>query len=234
MIFCKSRKSIFLRVPKTASTSIAYQIQSHLEFQPGDFSTRCDKILPKGFEFVEHNSKQFEFEMFKCDEHAQLHVLPYLGIVDDEELASYKIYGVLRNPIDRFFSMFIHLMNIECPSDIQNMSKEEIAHKAFEYLEIAKRNDTPYRYLNPNKFGGFPMYPQANWLIYQNALINNIIIYPHFKNLLLDFTGNDQLNFNLKPRIQTPDSCISDSTIREIRKWYSIDFELWEHFSQPF
>jgi hypothetical protein len=222
---------IFLRVPKTASTSLSFQILNSLEFQQGDFATRCDHIPPRGFNFIQNKEIGFSFDIFKNDEHPWLDALSVFGIIEEHELLEYKIYGVLRNPVDRFFSMCTHLLRIELGNAIASLTKEQIAKRAFEILSVAEKNGTPYRYFKPKRPGAFPMYPQANWLIYKNNPINNIIIYPDFRNLLIHFTGNEDLEFREKPRIQTPDSDISDSTIREIRKWYAIDFELWEHFS---
>jgi hypothetical protein len=232
MIFLRNQKMIFLRVPKTASTSLSYQILNHLEFQPGDFSTLCGKFKPRGFHFIQHKQIKFSFDIFKTDEHPWLDALSVFGIIEEHELLEYKIYGVLRNPVDRFFSMFTYLLTIELGNDVvAKMAREEIAERAFEILYAAEKNSTSYRYFKPKKPGAFPLYPQSNWLIHKNIPINNIIVYPNFSKLLLDFTGNDKLEFRENIKVETMNSSISDSTIREIHKWYPFDYKLWEHFS---
>jgi hypothetical protein len=224
---------IFLRIPKTASTSISFQILNSLELQQGDFSTRCAHIAPRGFEQIK--SENHALNMFATDEHPSLSSLNNLGIIRTDDLSSYKIYGVLRNPVDRFFSIFTHLFSTSLFAseyEVAKMTKEQIAEEAFKILDSAERNGTRYIYFHPKKNGGYPMYPQTNWLLHNVDVINNVIIYPNFNQLLLDFTGSEKLEFREKVKIKTPESSISESIVREIQKWYFGDFKLWEHFSE--
>lgn len=238
MIFCKSRKFIFLRVPKTASTSLSMQIQKHLDFRPGDFATKFSvfgyPIPSVGIEHLKLNYNPIEITSFKEDEHMQLSRLELFNIINPEELDSYSIYGVLRNPVDRFFSLFSHMITTrqEFGLNVEKMTKEEIASFAFYRLKQAKINGTDYSY--PARVEGryefIPMHQQAKWLVYRNKIINNIIVYPKFDEFLTHLNGNSELQFREKIGKKPINSPISDSTLKEIKYWYPEDFDLWERF----
>ena len=104
MIVCKSRKFIFLRVPKTASTSLSFQIQKNMDFRTGDFATVCANTHAMGFEYLFPNFGSHRMYAFKLDEHAILERLTALDIMTREEMESFAIYGIIRNPVDRFRS----------------------------------------------------------------------------------------------------------------------------------
>ena len=228
MIFCKSRKFIFLRVPKTASTSLSLQIQKNLNFQPGDFSTKFTKIPPIGFEFFNVNHE------FKIDEHPTINQPLRLSIITDEELESYSIYGVLREPVERFFSLFCHMIDVHRKTlglQVENMTKEQIALFAFECLETAKKQKTNhYLYSVKPNGGSFPMRPQSDWLIYNNKPINNIIVYPNFDEFLTKLNGSPEFQFKEKIGKKPIDSGspVSKSILEGIKYWYAKDFDLWE------
>jgi len=218
MIVCKSRGFIFLRVPRTASTSLSLHIINNIEMGSDDFYTKFGKVS-------EHN---IDDAIFADDTHANLEhleqTLPHFNLND------YLVYGVLRNPIDRFLSLFSQLFTIYPIVDVKKLNREQIAKRAFDILFSAK---TPYHYeiksFDDGSFSAFPLLPQSHWLIHKNKPINRIITYPNFKNLLIETTGNDNLIYHLNPTSSINQSNLKKEIIETIRYFYPTDFRLWEH-----
>jgi len=227
MIFCKSRRFIFLRVPKTASTSLSLQILKNIELLPGDFSTGFAGKPPLGFRDVV--SRHPTMPLWK-DEHAILPTILRMGIVKEEELESYSIYGVLRNPVDRFISMCVHVLGDFYKMDIARMEKDQIAIVG---LDLLKKLKEPYMFTVPGVALQFPMHSQSNWLLLNDKPINNIVLYPQFDELLVPLTHSSKLEHKEKIGIKPIPSEVSSLIVRRIRDWYPQDFELWEGFSQP-
>ena len=223
---------IYLRVPKTASTSLSMQILDKLELQPGDFSTGFGSPTygwqkEQGFANV---VSRISTNPLKIDEHSMLNVLPHFGLLKEEQLESYSVYGFLRNPLDRFFSMFTHMFDI-LYIDVSKMSKEEIAESGISILKNAK---IPYSYTKTiQRKIVFPLHPQSHWLIHNNKPISNIVLYPNFDQFLKTWTGSSKLKFKEKIGKKPIHSEVGSDLIDQIRHWYADDFELWERFSRP-
>ena len=164
------------------------------------------------------------------DEHAVLPTIIQMGIIKEEQLDLYSIYGVLRNPVDRFISMCVHVLGDFYKMDIAKMERDQIAIAGLDLLEKLKE---PYAFTVPGVNLKFPMHSQSNWLTLNNKPINNIVLYPQFDELLVALTANPKLDHKEKTGTKPLHSQVSDSVIRRIRDWYPQDFELWEGFSQP-
>lgn len=221
MIVCKSRRFIFLRVPRTASTSLSLHIINNVQMGENDFYTRFGKIS-------EYNITDANFAR---DEHPNLEYLEQ--IVPDINLNDYTVYGVLRNPIDRFFSLFSQLLTMFSIVDVKQLSRDQIAEKAFEILDST---DIPYHYgiksFRDKSIHAFPLLPQSKWLIHKNQPINGIIIHPYFQNFLQNITGDCNLMHHINKIEFNRNSNLSQQTIQSIRHFYPDDFRLWEKFSQ--
>ena len=233
MMFCKSRGFIYLRVPKTASTSLSLQILDKIEFQSGDFSTMCGSptygMIPAKFKGVISRTPTIRFQF---DEHATLQRAVYeFGVLKEEDIEKYSVYGFLRNPIERFFSMFTHFFDLR-KIDVSKMTKEEIASEGLQILREAK---VPYEFMSPNPIqfnGSFPFHPQVKWLVFNDKPINNIILYPNFDEFLLKVTGSTEFKYKEKIGKKPIHSEVSQSNLDAIREWYAEDFELWERLSR--
>lgn len=234
MIFLRSRRSIYLRVPKTASTSLSMQILDKVELQPGDFSTGFGSpthgwIPDKGFNNLISRLPTIPLQ---TDEHMLLHKLWRFGILKEEELESYAIYGFLRNPLERFFSVFAHMFHLG-HLDITKMTKEEIASRGIDILKNAK---IPYEFVirqdHNDKISNFPLLPQSRWLTHNNKPINNIVLFPNFDEFLTKWTGSSKLEYREKIGDKPIHSEVGSDLIDQIHHWYADDFELWERLSR--
>ncbi len=221
MIVCKSRRFIFLRVPRTASTSLSHHIINNVKMGKDDFYTRFGKI-------PEYNISD---KNFARDEHPNLDYLE--RTVHNINLEDYIVYGVLRNPIDRFFSLFSQLLTMFSIVDIRQLSRDQIAEKAFEILDST---DIPYHYgiksFRDKSIHAFPLLPQSKWLIHKSQPINGIIIHPNFRNFLQNITGDCNLIHHINKIEFNKYSNLSQQTIQTIQHFYPEDFRLWEQFSQ--
>ena len=228
MIFLRSRRSIYLRVPKTASTSLSMQILDKIELQPGDFSTGFGSpqykwIEQRGFGNLVSREPTI---LLRTDEHMVLSRLWKFGIIKEEELESYAIYGFLRNPLDRFFSVFTHLFHLG-HLDVTKMTKEEIAEKG---IYILKNCKFPYEFETGRS--RYPLLPQSRWLTHNNKPINNIVLFPHFDEFLAKWTGSSKLEYREKIGDKPIHSEVGSDLIDQIHHWYADDFELWERLSR--
>lgn len=231
MIFCKSREFIFIRTSKNASTSLSLQIQKNLDFQPGDFATEFHEIPAIGI----RESGRKNIGLLARSEHPNLSEFIRLGIIEEKEIENFSIYGVLREPVDRFFSLFPYFINTALASkkiDISELSMDDVASIAFEILEGTVKAERPHKYIE--KYRGadriLDLSPQAAWLSYNGKLINNIVVYPNFDDMLIKLTGKSEMQFNEKVGTKPTNKFVSEATLQEIKKWYAPDFELWEKF----
>lgn len=119
MIISRKRGFIFLRVPRTASTSLTFQIKNKIL---DDIDSHTGLGYPDG-----------------TPEEIDLHHITLEGaisknILKQSELKSLRIYAVMRDPIDRFIS----IANQFVPSPGVILSNEK---KVEFFLEIMKKHN---------------------------------------------------------------------------------------------
>lgn len=219
MIVCRSRKFIFLRVPKNASTSLSVHIAKNIKFTSEDFYTD----LPTG--------KMSAFNMppsyFSVDQHPNLKWFLYHRILDQNTINSCTVYGVLRNPIDRFFSLFSRVLDER--KEITELNKNQIAEQAFKILETCKR---PYSLSEDDPTKQIPLTPQSFWLVHESVPISGIILYPNFDNFLKNVTDDKTLQYKFNLGLDYDKTTeLTPETMQGIYRWYKDDFILWETFT---
>ena len=87
MIISRKRGFIFLRVPKTASTSLTFQIRDSIK-EDIDFHSG---LGPPPVDVAFH--------------HLNLQEAINRKILDENEIKHFRVYATIRNPIDRFISI---------------------------------------------------------------------------------------------------------------------------------
>jgi hypothetical protein len=212
---------IFLRVPKTASSSISRQLCNKINFCENDAYS----------EFANYPSLNVKKLEDQKGEHATLSQFLKSNIINDEDISSLKIYGVLRNPIERTLSMFSHVLKNFENIDISTYTKNDVIDKGLKLFY-----GSPLKYIYSKSFQSpekitqvYPLFPQTNWLVYENKPISNILLYPNFSDFLEMYTGNPKLNFNLKiGKKYDENQKVNSSYISELRKLYFEDFQMWE------
>lgn len=222
MIICRSRGFLFLRVPKTASSSISMHLLDEIQFD-----VNCDAYSSfmgrPAFNIVNNSDAQ--------NEHATLNDFLKSGIINESDL-NLKVYGVLRNPIDRTISMFAHVLSMLQRIDISTYSSNNVLEEGLKLFHASPKKYFYSRFANnPNNTRYYPLLPQSNWLMHYGKQISNIIIYPQFKDFLESIEVNPNINYKYKENKTYQSSVEIDSGLkRELRKIYSQDFVLWEKF----
>ena len=214
MIYSQSRNFLFLRVPKTASTSINFQIL--------DSIPRC--------EITAQTSINVDGRMIHSigavrtmhpNYHPNLNELIEMKLIHEETLVHLNVYGVIRDPIDRIISCAQHFYN-------RFRKKDEIVSNdvAVQKLLFDKQLITA-----PEKF--ILDKPQSHWLIHNNQLINKIYRYDQINNLIQDICGINSINYNLRSQYRKQKTIdLSSELQQECRARFQQDFDLWESLSR--
>lgn len=227
MIICRSRGFIFLRVPKTASSSLSAHICDHIQFDhtidaySGFYDNTPNSI---------YNAFNIKNEIDAKNQHATLDNYLRSGLLKSRDLSNCKVYGVLREPIERTISLFSHMLKNYIYLDITNMSHNEILERGLEQFHASPKKYFFSRYINdPNNKKMYPLLPQSNWLIHYGTPISNIIVYPQFSKFLFDVTSDVNLKYyHNKLSTRKLDKNVGGDIIQELKKIYSQDFVLWE------
>lgn len=223
MIICRSKGFIFLRVPKTASSSLSAHICDHVKF---------DANLDTYSKYMDRPAFNINDRIGAKNEHATLSNFLKVRIINDKDLRNLKIYGVLREPVDRTISMFSHLLSDYVGMDITPMSNQNILEEGLNVFHSSPKKYFYSRFINdPNNEKFFPLLPQSNWLLHFGREISNIIIYPRFSKFLFDITSSVDVKYKFnKSKFKKPDQLITDDVVSELRKIYPQDFVLWEKY----
>lgn len=153
MLVSNEKKFIYLRVPKTGSTSVSVYFYENLPLEKniirlGDNSDYLQKTesgrIREGY-FSEST-------IATTNIHATLDEIVKLNLLT-HPLTEYDVYAVCRNPVDRFLSF-------------QSMMKK------VENVNILENFSTFKRFM-----GIFEASPQSSWLTYNNKLVNRVFLY---------------------------------------------------------
>ena len=113
MIICNSRKYIFIHIHKTGGTSLEKAINPYLSWN--------DLILGS----TEHGEQQDNYysRRYKINKHSSLEDA-YKACGD--EIKSYKVFALTRNPIDRAYSLYNYIAGIvEKKIRLNNLTRSE-------------------------------------------------------------------------------------------------------------
>lgn len=194
MIICRKRRFIFLRVPKTASTSLTFLIREKIS-DLIDFHTGLD------------SSRAVDTKLY----HINLKEAIDANFVSEEEIQSFKIYAVIRDPVDRYISI---------ANTIPHISRKEISNeeKVIQFMQM--------------NLQGLVTQPQTHWLIYNNQLISHPIVYPQFSQFLQEEFGCEELAYTENGQQRRDKTCnLSAELQQKIRSMYPEDQALWERLS---
>lgn len=221
MIICRSRGFIFLRVPKTASTSLSAHICDHINF---------DRNVDAYSRFFNQPSFNIHGENESRNEHATLSNFLKSRILDERDLVSLKVYGVLRNPVERTVSMFSHVLKM-INANTNALTNNQIVEMGLELFHSSPKKYYFSRFANDAENKQFyPLLPQSNWLLHYGNAISNIVIYPNFSKFLFDITSNSNLQYRYKEGANIISANIDPQLVKELRKIYPQDFVLWEKY----
>jgi len=207
MYINRTKKFIFLRVTKTGSTSI----QNYLIDSIGTDEVSHAK--------VETNSCYSTSSCNCSTEMSHLNVteLLHYNLIKPDDLQDYSIYGIIRNPIDRFISACYHVPeNGYRLPNIDSLSTDECV----EY------------YLNRISVNNWLMLPQAYWLLHEGKHISNIFLYENLSSLVSSIYGKDiVLPYKHRNWARKDKSCnIHQDLQDEILRLYRTDYEIYQHY----
>lgn len=227
MIVCRSKGFIFLRVPKTASTSISKFLLDHLKF---------DSDIDVHSSLYPYHPSLNCFGIVGLNSHPSLNHFLKHKLISQKDISNLKVYGVLREPVERTLSLFKFILHSYEGIEISKYNQNNIIELG---LELFDKNEQKFTYVAPikNRFlpndaiaPRIPLYPQSSWLVHYNEPISNILVYPKFKKFLLEYTGRDDVGHELKSVELDSAETVSDSLVREIKKIYNEDFTLWKKY----
>jgi hypothetical protein len=154
MLVSNEKKFIYLRVPKTGSTSVSVYFYENLPLEENiirlvdnsDVLRKDESSKIKDGYFNESAITTTNGIHATLDEIVKLNLLTY-------PLTEYDIYAVCRNPLDRFLSFQSMLKKVENVNILENFSTFKC-------------------YMNM-----FQASPQSTWLNYNNRLVNRVFLY---------------------------------------------------------
>ena len=201
MIVSNSRKFIYLRVPRTGSTSLSNFLIEHLEFcRDSDFHAPVPYNGITGLNFSAAESA-----------HANLDDILGYGILK-YPLSDYSVFGVIRDPVDRFLSSAWHACQ----------------HQGVEAMDNNQAVMFAWQAGSPSA----PIFrPQTAWLLHERKPIDKIFAYEHLDRLAQEILGSGQARVTFRHRSDSRkhrSSDLDDSLKRKILTVYQDDQDLYE------
>lgn len=206
MIISNEKKFIYLRVPKTGSTSVSVFLYENLPLESSIirssdtgriFTTEESCKIANGY-FVDNS----------LTIHSTLDDIVKSGLLI-HPVHEYSVYAVCRNPIDRFLSFQNMMIHTDGVNFLDNYSIFK------EYMAI------------------FEAKPQTTWLRYNGKLLDNIFLYDDLPRLVSSIAARyniiDISNFynydfrNYRKTVKTVD----DKALEYIQSYWQDDFKIY-------
>ena len=237
MILSKSRKFIFLRVPKTASTSLQRQILESIPYEEIDLHTQVDTYDSTGPDKIPEDSY-----LYKCkypheeippvfsaiNAHPNLADLIKHKVLSYDEIFEYRVYGVMRDPIDRLISQAQHSFSqLTFDPPLTNALALSSFFQVLENKIIDEKSGMMLQHRNPGLYNG-----QVHWVRYNGRRINRLFKFENISKLLEEITGETELKYNHRSYYRrVKEVQIPPELAQEVRRRYPEDFALWESLS---
>lgn len=215
MIYSKPRNFLFLRVPKTGSTSVVHHL---VDCIPKDEIT-----LTSYDPYIENINQNYEsnnnvFNHFALNDLVERKILTY------QEIVSTRVFAFIRDPVDWFLSLahYDHVCNF------QNVDRKSISYVQ---SEITNEEAVDRYLLNPEFV--YKHKQQHEWLLFNNRLIDNIIPYPNFDEFFKQIGVQSHIKYNHRSHHRTFESrTVSDKLREKITSIYAKDWEIWQRVVQ--
>ena len=206
MFVSKERNFIYLRVPKTGSTSMSNYLRDQLGANEGSIYTVINllemqgKNLPQGLEMLNPHSNTVQ--------------IVDAGIVDLAFVEQANIYACLRDPIERFLSRCYHIKHFDRNSRAQINDKNKLVEAC-----LPMYTDTYHMW-----------WPQITWCILNGKPVNKLFLYEDFDKAAQEMTGmQGAVNYHHRDDCHENDSTpLDNSLVQEIEKLYADDVALYK------
>lgn len=168
MFINHTKKFIFLSVTKTGSTSVKSVLVKNCQ---------NDDIAYTRSNFDEDYYDAYNIPENEFSTHLNLSEALELNILTKKQIQEYRIFGILRNPVDRFISQISFLMFYGRENNLFDQNKiiqewYRIKHE-FDGSIIEKEI----------------MKPQIYWLKHKGIPINNLVQYENIENIIYYMIG---------------------------------------------
>lgn len=209
MIVSNTHRYIYLRVPKTGSTSVSAFLYRHCLLE--------DNIIHTGLDTRDLDANDYNYVVnakVRDDRkklmHGNLTSIVKNGLLE-HDLSDYKVFAVCRHPVDRFISFVKMIVG----NDI---------------------NDSICQYFIENQFTLNNIVPQTHWLKHNNVPISSIYKYENVNNLVAQLASfynviDIQLFERLRFRQSTSSYIPARSVQKKILSYYYEDFEIYNNFA---
>lgn len=224
MLISNEKKFIYLRVPKTGSTSVSVYLYENLPLEENiirladnkkdlslidqiSLAPNTDKVKKEYFNETVINDLNGKSVRLPSRLHTKLTKIIDLNLLTFP-LEEYDIYAVCRNPLDRFLSfqnMYINTNNFDFTKN---------------YSEFKKFMST---------LGA----SQSNWLTYKNKLVNRVFLYEDINLMVAEIAKKygvtDTTNFNNYNfrQYKRHTNTISPKILEYINIYWQDDFKIY-------
>ena len=206
MFVSKKQNFIYLRTPKSGSTSMSHYLIEKLGANSDSIYTMIN-LLNIG-------SKNLPERFYGFNPHSSVEQIVKAGIVDKKFVEQTNIYACLREPVDRFISRSYHIKNFDRNRSVQGLSKNQLVEKCLTMYEPE-----------------FHMWwPQTTWCKLDGKPVNKLFLHEDFDKAASEMTGVDaSVNYRHRSNCREDDPTPLDSNlIQEIEKLYSDDVALYK------
>jgi hypothetical protein len=216
MVISEKYKTIFVRIPKNASTSLAtFFVQNCCDENDrytgiGDSRIKTNNIEEK---IVKKHREQYRFI------HLTLNELIEEKIVNPNELNDKKVIGVIRDPIERQLSLFFYKHRTNIHRATPKAFRNEFANGYHHSDGSNHILQSDYTMFGDKQIGTFWLYDNLDYYLNQYIKDNNI----NAVNKLASFKSS------IKPK---DDNLIQEfydkATLKAVEEYYAKDIELYE------
>ena len=204
MIISRSRGFIFLKIPKTASTSLGQFIINSMPHSDVD-----------SFAGMKMSCYDLRGKFKEMNPHVTLDELIVKDLINNNDIENLKIFAMMRNPIDRFLSAAHHMHALDTKSQFSTSSDNEVARK-YIFGQRNIKNDSFFA-------------PQTKWMYHNGRKVVKLFKYPQFSELFaelkieetdLGYKHNSEFRKNKEVSLdQDLENLLSD--------YYREDMEIW-------
>lgn len=206
MFVSKKQNFIYLRTPKSGSTSMSHYLIDKLGADLDSIYTSISLLQIK--------SKNLPLYAQWLNPHSTVEQIIKLSVVDKEFIEQANIYACLREPVDRFISRSYHIKNFDRNETVRDLNKNKLVEKCL----------TMY---DPE----FHMWwPQTTWCTLDGKPVNKLFLHEDFDKAAFEMTGvGAPVNYRHRSNCREDDSTPLDvNLVQEIEKLYSEDVALYK------
>jgi hypothetical protein len=214
MLINHTKKYVYLRVPKTGSTSFESQLIEEVDNK--------DDVSHSSIPFCSIAAKNWVYPLGLNRAHITPEEIQNMMNVD---ITEYDIYGVLRHPVDRFLSRAFHLEYFNSEDNKNTTKPGTTLDKNLVAEKWLKTFDEQTIHSPENVM----FWSQQKWLVFRGELINNLFLYENISDMMKKITGNSTLRYNYRglARVDKSYEDLDADLTQQIIKIYASDYGLY-------